>query len=576
MQIADFDASNNLVELFLRRADELGDKPFLTAKARRPMAFAELARSGATGSACSPNPCAASASRTATACCWSRRTAPSGRSPTSRSWPPGASPPRPTPPTPSATTRTCSRTPAPRAVIVSDAKLAKPLLPAVVHTGIAEHVIGMEPLRCGQSALRAATQWADLLQGDAGAARAGGRRAHRRDRPARSRVHHLHQRHQRAPARGAAPPRGDPAQRRRCGRSARRRLRLGRRTLPLVPAAEPRARAHRRAVPADRPRRGDLVRRRPRQAREQHRGMPADLHDRRPAAVRDAARADRQAGREAGQARPASCSTARSRWPSARPPASSAWPTGRSRGCSTRRCGPKYASASAGRSRRSSPAARRSIPRSARSSNPSGWSCSRATARPKARRSSAATFPRRDQASTRVGPPLRGVEVRIAEDGEILVRGELVMLGYWRNEEETAKTIVDGWLHTGDIGHFDDKGRIVITDRKKDIIVNDKGDNIAPQKLEGMLTLQPRDRPGDGQRRQPAVHRRADRARCRLGSRLGQGQRRALRPRRAAAAPRLPRRDPRGARPGQPRLVGDREGPPVRLRRRAVHRSTTR
>ena len=89
-----------------------------------------------------------------------------------------------------------------------------------------------------------------------------------------------------------------------------------------------------------------------------------------------------------------------------------------------------------------------------------------------------------------VGPPLRGVEVRIAEDGEILVSGELVMLGYWQNEAETAKTIVDGWLHTGDIGHLDERGRIMITDRKKDIIVNDKGDNIAPQKLEGMLTLQ--------------------------------------------------------------------------------------
>jgi long-chain acyl-CoA synthetase len=90
-----------------------------------------------------------------------------------------------------------------------------------------------------------------------------------------------------------------------------------------------------------------------------------------------------------------------------------------------------------------------------------------------------------------VGPPVKGVEVRIAEDGEILVRGELVMLGYWRNEAETAKTVVDGWLHTGDIGHLDERGRIMITDRKKDIIVNDKGDNIAPQKLEGMLTLQP-------------------------------------------------------------------------------------
>ncbi len=98
-----------------------------------------------------------------------------------------------------------------------------------------------------------------------------------------------------------------------------------------------------------------------------------------------------------------------------------------------------------------------------------------------------------------VGPPLRGVEVRIAEDGEILVRGELVMHGYWRNDAETARTLKADpadptglpWLHTGDIGHFDHRGRIKITDRKKDMIVNDKGDNIAPQKVEGMLTLQP-------------------------------------------------------------------------------------
>jgi long-chain acyl-CoA synthetase len=90
-----------------------------------------------------------------------------------------------------------------------------------------------------------------------------------------------------------------------------------------------------------------------------------------------------------------------------------------------------------------------------------------------------------------VGPPMRGVEVRIAEDGEILVRGELVMKGYWRNEAETARALQDGWLHTGDIGHLDDKGRIVITDRKKDMIVNDKGDNVSPQRVEGMLTLQP-------------------------------------------------------------------------------------
>ncbi len=90
-----------------------------------------------------------------------------------------------------------------------------------------------------------------------------------------------------------------------------------------------------------------------------------------------------------------------------------------------------------------------------------------------------------------VGRPMKGVEVRIGEDGEILVRGELVMHGYWRNEAETKRAIKDGWLHTGDIGEFDAQGRIKITDRKKDIIVNDKGENVSPQKIEGMLTLQP-------------------------------------------------------------------------------------
>jgi long-chain acyl-CoA synthetase len=90
-----------------------------------------------------------------------------------------------------------------------------------------------------------------------------------------------------------------------------------------------------------------------------------------------------------------------------------------------------------------------------------------------------------------VGPPLLNTEVRIAEDGEILVRGELVMKGYWRNPAMTERTVVDGWLHTGDVGHIDERGRIVITDRKKDLIILDKGDNVAPQRVEGMLTLQP-------------------------------------------------------------------------------------
>ena len=89
-----------------------------------------------------------------------------------------------------------------------------------------------------------------------------------------------------------------------------------------------------------------------------------------------------------------------------------------------------------------------------------------------------------------VGPPLHGVEVKTAEDGEILVRGELVMKGYWKDEEATARTIRDGWLHTGDIGKIDEDGYIQITDRKKDIIVLSGGDNVSPARIEGLLTME--------------------------------------------------------------------------------------
>ena len=88
-----------------------------------------------------------------------------------------------------------------------------------------------------------------------------------------------------------------------------------------------------------------------------------------------------------------------------------------------------------------------------------------------------------------VGPPFRTNKVKIAKDGEILIKGENVMLGYWNLKEETEKVIKDGWLHTGDIGELDNNNYLKITDRKKDIIVNLGGDNISPSKIENILCL---------------------------------------------------------------------------------------
>ena len=85
-----------------------------------------------------------------------------------------------------------------------------------------------------------------------------------------------------------------------------------------------------------------------------------------------------------------------------------------------------------------------------------------------------------------VGPAFSANEVKIADDGEILVKGENVMLGYWKNDEETKKVLKDGWLYTGDIGHFENK-YLKITDRKKDIIITPGGDNISPIKIENDL-----------------------------------------------------------------------------------------
>jgi long-chain acyl-CoA synthetase len=90
-----------------------------------------------------------------------------------------------------------------------------------------------------------------------------------------------------------------------------------------------------------------------------------------------------------------------------------------------------------------------------------------------------------------VGPPVAGIEVRIADDDEILVRGDALMKGYWRDDASTRATIRNGWLYTGDLGSIDDEGYLTITGRKKDIIVNSGGDNIAPGRVEALLTIEP-------------------------------------------------------------------------------------
>jgi len=91
-----------------------------------------------------------------------------------------------------------------------------------------------------------------------------------------------------------------------------------------------------------------------------------------------------------------------------------------------------------------------------------------------------------------VGKPLPGVKVKIADDGEILVRGDNVFAGYWKMERETENAFTDdGYLMSGDIGKFDEDGFLMITDRKKDLIITSGGKNIAPQKIEGIFKFDP-------------------------------------------------------------------------------------
>ncbi len=98
-----------------------------------------------------------------------------------------------------------------------------------------------------------------------------------------------------------------------------------------------------------------------------------------------------------------------------------------------------------------------------------------------------AANPMHDRRIGSVGIAGKGVELKIADDGEILARGANIMPGYWKNRKATKETLIDGWLYTGDIGDIDGDGYLRITDRKKDIIVNSGGENIAPQRIEGVL-----------------------------------------------------------------------------------------
>ena len=90
-----------------------------------------------------------------------------------------------------------------------------------------------------------------------------------------------------------------------------------------------------------------------------------------------------------------------------------------------------------------------------------------------------------------VGKPLPGIQIKIAEDGEIYIKSRTVFMGYYKDSEMTNETIVDGWLHTGDVGRVDEDGHLVITDRKKDIIITAGGKNITPSEIENQLKFSP-------------------------------------------------------------------------------------
>ena len=170
-----------------------------------------------------------------------------------------------------------------------------------------------------------------------------------------------------------------------------------------------------------------------------------------------------------------------------------------------------------------------------------------------------------------VGPPLDGVEVRIAEDGEILVAGDNVMKGYWNDPQATAQALVEGWLHTGDIGRIDDDGYICITDRKRDFIKNSGGEMISPARVEGVFDAGAGNRPGNRVRRPPAVSRRGAGSGCRNSAAISPARTGANRCCPAWRPTRDLQGDRRCDRAGQPGVGAGRAGSPVHRRERAVH-----
>jgi long-chain acyl-CoA synthetase len=488
VRIADFDASNNLVELFLKRADELGDKPFLTAKhagewrsiswreaAERVCLLAEsLRRLGLTDgdrvvlvSENRPEWALADLAIMAAGCIS----------------------------TPAYTTNTegdhahVLANSGAKAAIVSDGKLAQALLPAVIRTGTTEHVIGMEPLRCGQVSFQCHLS-ADLLAGEAAAARkAVGERIARIGRQDPACIIYT--------SGTSGPPRGVLLSHGALLRNVDGAARVlaedfgwgDERFLSFLPLSHALEHTGGLFLPI---------------------GLGAEIWyaeglDKLASNIEEArptfmvvvprlfevlrGRIVKQVGK---QGRVANFLLDRALSLAERHAAGKRrlidWPIEKLLDLTLR---PKIRRRFGGRIKALVSGGAPLNPEVGAFFESLGLVMLQGYGQTESAPVVSVNRPSAGIKLDTVGPPLRGVDVRIADDGEILVRGELVMLGYWKNEEETAKTIVGGWLHTGDIGYLDGKGRIVITDRKKDIIVNDKGDNIAPQKLEGMLTLQP-------------------------------------------------------------------------------------